>query len=162
MAKWDHDDLRDKTPGRQNVSVIGNKCGFCLFTVETPCTNSDDASRCRRTGDAAVNLLRKEPATTTPAVKPFTENDAVELLRKASAPAEPLDVQIGGDHYKRMAIQPITYIEANELGFSEGNVVKYVTRWKFKGGIQDLEKALDVLTKKIAFEKEKVSNASRK
>lgn len=51
-----------------------------------------------------------------------------------------LDVQIGGDHYKSLKIQPIEYILANGLGFCEGNVVKYVTRWRDKGGIQDLEK----------------------
>jgi hypothetical protein len=52
-----------------------------------------------------------------------------------------LGTQIGGDHYTRQKIQPIEYIWANNLGFSEGNVVKYVTRWKFKGGIKDLKKA---------------------
>lgn len=49
--------------------------------------------------------------------------------------------QMGGDHYVTKAIQPITYIHANKLGFCEGNVVKYVTRWKDKNGIADLEKA---------------------
>jgi hypothetical protein len=49
--------------------------------------------------------------------------------------------QIGGDHYKARAIQPIEFIMANGLGFCEGNVVKYVTRWKDKGGLQDLQKA---------------------
>ena len=59
-----------------------------------------------------------------------------------------LDVQIGGSHYKDKAIQPVEYIHANGLGFCEGNVVKYVTRWKEKGGVADLEKArhyLDIL-----------------
>jgi Protein of unknwon function (DUF3310). len=51
-----------------------------------------------------------------------------------------LGTQIGGDHYTRQKIQPITYIWANGLGFSEGNIVKYATRWKFKGGVKDLEK----------------------
>ena len=45
------------------------------------------------------------------------------------------------DHYKRMAIQPIQYIEANGLGFSEGNIIKYVSRWRRKNGIDDLRKA---------------------
>ena len=52
-----------------------------------------------------------------------------------------LGTQVGGDHYTRQKIQPIQYIWANNLGFSEGNVVKYVTRWKFKGGVKDLRKA---------------------
>jgi hypothetical protein len=52
-----------------------------------------------------------------------------------------LDKQVSGSHYKDKAIQPIIYIHANNLGFCEGNVVKYVTRWKEKNGIADLEKA---------------------
>jgi len=52
-----------------------------------------------------------------------------------------LEVQFGGGHYKHKAIQPVLYIHANQLGFCEGNVVKYVTRWRDKGGISDLEKA---------------------
>lgn len=40
-----------------------------------------------------------------------------------------------------MKIQPIEFIWANNLGFSEGNIIKYVSRWKTKGGVKDLEKA---------------------
>lgn len=59
-----------------------------------------------------------------------------------------LDTQVGGDHYKTKAIQPVEYIHANGLGFCEGNVIKYVTRWRDKNGVKDLEKArhyLDIL-----------------
>lgn len=59
-----------------------------------------------------------------------------------------LDTQVDGDHYKTKAIQPVEYIHANNLGFCEGNVVKYITRWRDKNGIKDLEKArhyLDIL-----------------
>lgn len=49
--------------------------------------------------------------------------------------------QVGGDHYKKLKIQPTQYVLANEMGFCEGNVVKYVTRYKFKNGIEDLKKA---------------------
>lgn len=55
-------------------------------------------------------------------------------------PASALDQQCGGDHYKSKAIQPVEYIHANGLGFIEGSVVKYITRWRDKGGVQDLEK----------------------
>lgn len=55
--------------------------------------------------------------------------------------SNPLDVQIGGKHYKELAIQPVEYIHANQLGFCEGNVVKYVSRWRAKNGIDDLRKA---------------------
>jgi hypothetical protein len=51
------------------------------------------------------------------------------------------DIQIGGSHYKDLKIQPIDYILGNQLGFCEANVVKYVSRWQAKGGIDDLRKA---------------------
>lgn len=54
---------------------------------------------------------------------------------------KPLDTQVGGNHYKNLAIQPVEYIFKNKLGYFEGCVIKYVTRWKNKGGVQDLEKA---------------------
>jgi len=50
-------------------------------------------------------------------------------------------MQVGGNHYKNMAIQPVDYILANKLGYCEANVVKYISRWKNKGGIDDLRKA---------------------
>jgi hypothetical protein len=49
--------------------------------------------------------------------------------------------QVGGDHYAKMKIQPIEYIMANEMPFAEGAVVKYISRWRSKGGVEDLEKA---------------------
>lgn len=53
----------------------------------------------------------------------------------------PLDKQVGGDHYKDLTIQPVEYIHANNIPFIEGSVIKYVTRWRNKNGIADLEKA---------------------
>jgi len=55
--------------------------------------------------------------------------------------SETLDKQIGGDHYKKGGIQPIEYITSNDLGFCEGNVVKYISRHEKKNGLEDLEKA---------------------
>ena len=52
-----------------------------------------------------------------------------------------LEVQVAGTHYKNKAIQPVQYIHANGIGFFEGNVIKYVTRWRDKGGVADLNKA---------------------
>lgn len=60
----------------------------------------------------------------------------------------PWDSQVGGSHYKQLAIQPTEYIIKNNLDFAEGNVIKYVTRYKLKGGVEDLKKArhyLDML-----------------
>lgn len=52
-----------------------------------------------------------------------------------------LETQVSGNHYKDKAIQPVEYIHANKIGYFEGNVIKYVTRWKDKGGVADLNKA---------------------
>jgi hypothetical protein len=65
-----------------------------------------------------------------------------------------LQQQVGGDHYRDKGIQPIEYIHANNLGFCEGNVVKYVTRWKDKGGEDDLRKAIHYLELLIQLETE--------
>jgi len=53
-----------------------------------------------------------------------------------------LDKQVGGNHYREKSIQPITYIHANNLSFCSGNVVKYITRYKDRGGADDVRKAL--------------------
>lgn len=53
-----------------------------------------------------------------------------------------LDNQVGGNHYKKMKIQPIEYIHANNLDFLEGNIVKYITRHKFKNGAEDIRKII--------------------
>jgi hypothetical protein len=51
------------------------------------------------------------------------------------------DYQVAGDHYASKAIQPIEYIMSNRLDFCEGCVVKYISRWRDKGGLSDLLKA---------------------
>ena len=52
------------------------------------------------------------------------------------------DKQVGGSHYKDCAIQPVDYIVENNLDFLEGNVVKYITRHRTKGGIEDIKKVI--------------------
>lgn len=51
-----------------------------------------------------------------------------------------MSVQIGGAHYKGCAIQPVQFIHANSIPFIEGNCIKYLVRWREKGGLKDLEK----------------------
>ena len=111
----------------------------------------------KRNGQALEKILGPRPAhlptgltsamtidlnTPVEAPKPATEMEIAELL---GLPAN--EVQVGGDHYKKNAIQPWDYITSNQLGYLEGNIVKYVSRWKDKGGRQDLEKAKHYLDK---------------
>ena len=60
------------------------------------------------------------------------EYDRLDALRK----------QEGGNHYRNMKIQPVEFITANNLGFLEGNVVKYICRHHAKNGAEDIRKAI--------------------
>jgi len=60
--------------------------------------------------------------------------------------------QEGGSHYKDLKIQPVEYIHANALPFIEGSIVKYITRWRAKGGIADLRKAAHFIELLIELE----------
>lgn len=52
------------------------------------------------------------------------------------------DEQIGGEHYRSMAIQPAEFIHKNGLGYLEGNIIKYISRHSQKGGAQDIRKII--------------------
>ena len=72
--------------------------------------------------------------------------------------AFPQDKQVGGSHYQHYLIQPYEFISKNELSFFQGNVIKYVCRYKNKNGIQDLEKIIhycELEIKKMKDVKEK-------
>lgn len=62
------------------------------------------------------------------------------------------DKQISGKHYKENPIQPWDYVAANNLGYFEGSAIKYITRWRSKGGIADIQKAIHFLEKLIELE----------
>lgn len=85
--------------------------------------------------------------TPVPAPKDFTR----EHYEREAA----LATQVGGTHYKECKIQPIEYIHANDLGFCEGNVLKYITRWRAKGGVADLQKARHYIDLLIDLETKK-------
>jgi hypothetical protein len=53
----------------------------------------------------------------------------------------PFDEQAGGSHYLHFNIQPVEFIHKNSIPYIEGNIIKYVCRWRDKGGLQDLHKA---------------------
>ena len=66
------------------------------------------------------------------------------------------DFQIGGNHYRKLSVQPTYYSLADGLGICEANVIKYVTRWKDKGGIDDLRKAKDYIDILIEWEQKEM------
>lgn len=65
---------------------------------------------------------------------------------------EGLKRQVGGEHYRKYAIQPAEYNARNGLSFLAGNVIKYVTRYKDKGGAEDIRKAMHYLELILEFE----------
>lgn len=89
-------------------------------------------------------LIDKMPELTEPKLTDYSQS--------------PLQVQEGGSHYKDLKIQPVTYIHANGIGFCEGNVIKYVSRWRAKGGVQDLKKARHFLDLLIELEETQDGN----
>jgi hypothetical protein len=70
------------------------------------------------------------------------------------------DTQVGGDHYKSKEIQPWDFIAANGIGYFEGNIVKYISRWRDKNGLDDLLKARHYLDKLIEIETQRKENNS--
>jgi hypothetical protein len=70
-----------------------------------------------------------------------------------------LNAQVGGGHYKDMKIQPVEFIHANGIGFIEGCVIKYVSRWRAKGGVDDLRKARHFIDLLIELEERDVTAA---
>lgn len=73
-----------------------------------------------------------------------------------------LDEQISGTHYKCLPIQPFEYIHANGIPFAEGSVIKYVSRWRLKNGIDDLKKAKHFLEMLIEVEEKAEKRRARK
>ena len=53
--------------------------------------------------------------------------------------------QIGGNHYKNLKVQPAQFVHALNLPYLEGAAVYYVLRWREKGGLRDLDKAIHTL-----------------
>jgi len=64
----------------------------------------------------------------------------------------PLKEQVGGDHYSKLEIQPAVYAQRNKLSYLQGTVIKYVTRYKDKCGIEDLYKAIHSIKLLIELE----------
>ena len=86
-------------------------------------------------------------------VKPLACDDgpmASEQVHKS-----PLSTQIGGYHYTKLAIQPMRYSMENNLDPLQHTIIKYVTRFRDKNGIEDLEKAKHCIDMLIEFERDK-------
>jgi hypothetical protein len=70
--------------------------------------------------------------------------------------------QVGGTHYTDQKIQVWDYIVANDIPYLEGNVIRYVSRWRAKGGIEDLKKASHYVQKLIELEQARLDDGKPK
>ena len=82
-------------------------------------------------------------------IKQYLDEMQKQHLLQVNAQIRANEQQVGGAHYAIKAIQPWDFIIANNIGYLEGNIIKYVSRWKDKGGVEDLKKAQHYLQKLI-------------
>ena len=75
-------------------------------------------------------------------IRPFDKEERNRSMERARVNNKASEEQVGGTHYKELAIQPSHYIVRNNLGWYEGNIVKYVTRHKQKGQVEDIKKVI--------------------
>jgi len=97
---------------------------------------------------------------------PYEPNPQKDLIKpilhnRAETPdvSRAIEKQVGGDHYKGFTIQPAEFCHVNNIPYLEATAIKYLCRWKKKGGIQDLDKAIHFI--ELLKEFENASNAGR-
>ena len=110
-------------------------------------TSADKLRRSAKKPKPVKVVYEKKTTPSVDAVSTPEEEEAFNAIANSQ--------QVGGSHYKDKAIQPWDYIASNGLGYLEGNIVKYVSRWTSKHGddkakgLEDLKKAQHYLTKLI-------------
>jgi len=110
---------------------------------------------CLRTQPINLSTPEEPPASYKEALEK-SERKSIEKLRQESPAFNKLveemsktpanEKQVGGNHYKT-AIQLWDFVLANNIGFLEGNAIKYIVRHKQKNGIEDINKAIHYLEK---------------
>ena len=111
-----------------------------------------DKENIKMTNDPLGYELYNAPENTLPLGNKDKVNDQ-ENIKKLQRPLEKEEVT-NPKHYNERKMEPLDYIIANELDFLEGNIVKYITRYTYKGGVNDLLKARTYLEKLIERERD--------
>jgi hypothetical protein len=103
----------------------------------------------------STGLVRHEDAK-FPENRPWIAKALIADYKDHSDDTKVNDIQFGGTHYKKYGdLQPWDVITKWKLGYLDGTALKYIARWRDKGGIEDLEKAIHFLRKTIEVEKQK-------
>lgn len=89
----------------------------------------------------------------------LNEHDIKDMYAESShSQPKANDVQHGGTHYKQFkGFEPWDVITEWKLGYLEGTALKYIARWRYKNGVEDLKKAMHFLQKAIEVENEKTN-----
>ena len=143
-----------------NLGTITPNLG--IDDAEGGCTtDSCNGAQQTRVAKTAATVAKTATANDRPDIKPDIKPDNVSnMSSKVANPKGNVanrqtanDRQEGGTHYKNMPIEVWDFIVANKIPYLEGNCIKYIVRWKLKGGIQDLLKAKHYLDKLIEVSK---------
>jgi hypothetical protein len=146
-------------PTGYSDKLISNKQDqfFCAdpFGLSGLRDNRDLQSNCgpcrlRLLRQESCKVLRQQMAESTVGLMEIGKPTTVDVKESAN------EGQIGGNHYKKLQIQPWDYILANNIGYCEASAIKYLSRWKDKGGIADLYKAKHFIDKLIEHEEQRV------
>jgi len=136
---------------------------YGLFGVPTGgVPRREDEATTRAREDALRERIRQENIASSEYIRngymeaKEREDDRIESEAFAAiVSTSALDTQVAGDHYKKMKIQPVEFIHANNIPFIEGCIIKYATRWRDKGGIKDIEKIIHFAQLLIELETKK-------
>lgn len=141
---------------KTNDDIIAN-CGCIMKKWESPETEDDMMRRVSKEAWAEkVQDLPTEDAFEVPYGSPWGSFDKLNRSEPYHGLMKPKTeaTQVGGDHYLNLAIQPMRYSMVNKLDPAQHTAIKYITRFRDKGGIQDLEKAKHCIDLLIEFERE--------
>ena len=158
-----HDGIIE-VPEGSNIAWKDNSNGFVFFTkMEMGYRDATVIWQRESLNDqvASAEKARQEQIQCKCSTKELHESDLVndgqKILDGFTQPEElpfiddnAWNKQIGGDHYKKLAIQPMEYALQNKLDYAQANVVKYVTRHADKNGKHDLLKAIHNIELMIA------------
>lgn len=127
-----------------------SKCE-CSISTDEPSYEISGVIYCENCGRKAEHLKSLEDA--------YDCDEGVDFEKEPEYTySSALDVQVGGSHYKDFKIQPVEFIHKNNIGFLEGNCIKYLCRHKNKNGIEDLKKVKHYIDLLIEMEYGKESD----
>ena len=131
---------------RTHTMIFESETGeLCKHWSKTIVTSDEFVKRWNERSIGETN------ATTPPATRESHTEETKPIQQEVKA----TDTQVGGNHYTKLAIQPMRYSMENGLDALQHTVIKYVTRFRDKAGIEDLEKAKHCIDMLIEFERNK-------